>query len=406
MTITGSNTTNFGFQKLGSNDDAGYSTINEVVDGIDTILNASDRLIKASQTPTAAYVITGDGVDWVRGLVVTNSITDLAVTTGKINDLAVTTGKIAADAVTLGTKTSGDYVATITGTANEIASSAATSGEGTTHTLSLVSGATLPGAPTVATAVGGYPQSTTTSRVSTVQYVNDAVANVNSSGSVALSGDVGGTAGATVINGNKITNAMLTTALQAFLVPTGTVSAFAGSAAPTGYLLCDGAAVSRSTYAALWTALGTTSSPYGQGDGSTTFNTPNLKGRTVIGVGVGTEITGVLGTVQGAKEVTLTAAQSGTTAHSHPTTVSETSTGAQTSRGIVNNLSTAGGGSAATMYWGSQTAGLGGDNNGFSTAGNHTHSVGVTVNNSTAASAASAHTNIQPSLPLNYIIKV
>lgn len=100
MTITGSNTTNFGFQKLGSNDDAGYSTINEVVDGIDTILNASDRLIKASQTPTASYIITGDGTDWIRGLVVTNSITDLAVTTGKLNDLAVTTGKIADSAVT------------------------------------------------------------------------------------------------------------------------------------------------------------------------------------------------------------------------------------------------------------------------------------------------------------------
>jgi hypothetical protein len=100
MTITGSNTTNFGFQKLGSNDDAGYSTINEVVDGIDTILNASDRLIKASQTPTVAYVITGDGADWVRGLVVTDSITDLNVTTGKLADLAVTTDKIADSAVT------------------------------------------------------------------------------------------------------------------------------------------------------------------------------------------------------------------------------------------------------------------------------------------------------------------
>ena len=102
MTITGSNTTNFGFQKLGSNDDAGYSTINEVVDGIDTILNASDRLIKASQTPTVAYIITGDGVDWVRGLVVTASITDLNVTTGKLADLSVTTGKINDLAVTTG----------------------------------------------------------------------------------------------------------------------------------------------------------------------------------------------------------------------------------------------------------------------------------------------------------------
>ena len=411
MTITGSNTTNFGFQKLGSNDSAGYSTINEVVDGIDTILNASDRLIKAAQTPTVAYVITGDGTDWVRGLVVTASITDLNVTTGKIADLAVTTGKIASDAVTLGTKTSGDYVATITGTANEIASSAATSGEGTTHTLSLVSGATLPGAPTVATVVGSYPQSGTTSRVSTVQYVNDAVANVNSSGSVALSGDVGGTAGATVINGNKITNAMLTTALQAFLVPTGTVSAFAGSAAPTGYLLCDGAAVSRSTYADLWTALGTTSSPYGLGDGSTTFNTPNLKGRTVIGVGTGTEITGVLGTVQGVKEVTLTAAQSGTTAHGHPS--STVGTGVTITDPGHYHYSYL----PLLPYYGTSNYSPAGNAGQFGYQNTNTStsytsitaaltSGALTIATSTAANAASAHTNIQPSLPLNYIIKV
>ena len=123
MTITGSNTTNFGFQKLGPNDSAGYSTINEVVDGVDTILGASDRLIKAGQTPTAAYVITGDGVDWVRGLVVTNSITDLNVTTGKLADLAVTTGKIDDLAVTNG------KIANATITQAKLISTGGTSGQ-------------------------------------------------------------------------------------------------------------------------------------------------------------------------------------------------------------------------------------------------------------------------------------
>lgn len=413
MTITGSNTTNFGFQKLGSNDSAGYSTINEVVDGIDTILNASDRLIKAAQTPTVAYVITGDGVDWVAGLVVTNSITNLAVTTGKIDELAVTTGKIAANAVTLGAKTSGDYVATVAGTASQIASSAASSGVGTTHTLSLVSGATLPGAPTVATAVGSYPQSSTTARVSTVQYVNDAVANVNASGSVALSGDVGGTAGATVIGGNKVTNAMLATALQAFLVPTGTVSAFAGSSAPTGYLLCDGTPVSRSTYAALWTALGTTSSPYGQGDGSTTFNTPDLKGRTIIGVGTGTELTAALGVTPAgmAASVTLSAAQSGVPAHTHPINASATTDGAGAHTHSVGHTDQVYQGTGPGVWppGNNGVNGYGGGNQGHSvsTDGAHNHTIPAnTAQANTTAAAASAHTNIQPSLPLNYIIKV
>ncbi len=67
-------------------------------------------------------------------------------------------------------------------------------------------------------------------------------------------------------------------------VPTGTVMDFAGAAVPTGWLLCAGQAVSRITYAALYTALGGASSPYGQGDGSTTFNLPDLRGRVTAGL--------------------------------------------------------------------------------------------------------------------------
>ena len=63
--------------------------------------------------------------------------------------------------------------------------------------------------------------------------------------------------------------------------PAGIVMPFAGSVAPDGWLLCDGSAVSRSEYTDLFTAIGTT---YGAGDGSTTFNVPDLSGRVVIGV--------------------------------------------------------------------------------------------------------------------------
>ncbi len=64
-------------------------------------------------------------------------------------------------------------------------------------------------------------------------------------------------------------------------VPTGTVDAFAGSTAPTGYLLCDGSVISRTTYADLFSVIGTT---YGTGDGSATFKLPDLRGEFIRGV--------------------------------------------------------------------------------------------------------------------------
>lgn len=64
-------------------------------------------------------------------------------------------------------------------------------------------------------------------------------------------------------------------------VPTGVVSSFAGSSAPTGYMLCDGSAISRTTYASLFSVIGTA---YGAGDGTTTFNIPDFRGRFLRGV--------------------------------------------------------------------------------------------------------------------------
>lgn len=63
-------------------------------------------------------------------------------------------------------------------------------------------------------------------------------------------------------------------------MPSGAVQAFAMSTAPNGWLKCNGQAVSRTTYAALFAAIGTI---YGSGDGSTTFNLPDLRGEFVRG---------------------------------------------------------------------------------------------------------------------------
>lgn len=64
------------------------------------------------------------------------------------------------------------------------------------------------------------------------------------------------------------------------VVPTGAVVPFAGSRAPVGYLLCDGSEVSRTDYPYLFDTIGTA---YGEGDGLTTFNLPNLQDKFIQG---------------------------------------------------------------------------------------------------------------------------
>lgn len=85
-------------------------------------------------------------------------------------------------------------------------------------------------------------------------------------------------------------------------VAAGAVEYFAGSAAPAGWLACNGAAVSRTAYAALFLAIGTT---YGVGDGSTTFNLPELRGEFLRGLdsGRGVDAARVLGSAQAASRI-------------------------------------------------------------------------------------------------------
>jgi microcystin-dependent protein len=64
------------------------------------------------------------------------------------------------------------------------------------------------------------------------------------------------------------------------LVPIGAILAYAGATAPSGWVLCDGSAISRTDYSTLFTAIGVS---FGVGDGSTTFNVPDLRGRVLVG---------------------------------------------------------------------------------------------------------------------------
>lgn len=96
------------------------------------------------------------------------------------------------------------------------------------------------------------------------------------------------------------------------LVPIGSILEWSGSTLPAGFLWCDGSAVSRTTYADLFAAIGTT---YGVGDNSTTFNLPNRKGKVGVGRDAAQTEFDVLGETGGTKTETLTLAQM--PAHTH-----------------------------------------------------------------------------------------
>lgn len=93
------------------------------------------------------------------------------------------------------------------------------------------------------------------------------------------------------------------TANIATISPIGAIQAYAGSTAPTKWLICDGSAVSRTTYSLLFNAIGTT---FGSGDGSSTFNLPDLRGRTPLGAG---SIAASTMTDENGRELSITAGQ-------------------------------------------------------------------------------------------------
>ncbi|MEY9987472.1 microcystin-dependent protein [Bradyrhizobium yuanmingense] len=185
-------------------------------------------------------------------------------------------------------------------------------------------------------------------------------------------------------------------------VPIGGIMPYAGATAPnSNFVLPHGQAISRTTYPAAFSLMGTT---YGSGDGSTTFNVPDLRGRVVAGVdtmggsaaGRLTDITSgfgdVLGETGGAQSVTLTASQIPSITSTVST--SGTLTGQTNSFLVVQNTSTTGGG-------------------GFTLAGSVANqNIGVSVSGSMSGSATSnntgggAHGNVQPTIVLNYLLRI
>lgn len=193
-------------------------------------------------------------------------------------------------------------------------------------------------------------------------------------------------------------------------VEPGMIFDYGGSTAPTGYLLCYGQAVSRTTYAALFAVLSTT---FGVGDGSTTFTLPDYRGRVAAGkddMGGSsanrlTNQTGgldgdTLGATGGSETHTLTEGQ--LASHTHSFSATTSSGGAHVHEiNFTGHTShnTDGGGNIASGSNSAESI------TAFDTqsSGAHTHTVSGT---SGSAGSGSAHNNVQPTIILNKIIKI
>jgi microcystin-dependent protein len=98
----------------------------------------------------------------------------------------------------------------------------------------------------------------------------------------------------------------------ALLMPTGAITAYISTTAPQGWLVCDGTAVSRSTYSALFSVIGTS---FGIGDGVTTFNLPDTRGKMFVSYNSGDASFNAVGNTGGSKTATLTTSE--LPAHTH-----------------------------------------------------------------------------------------
>lgn len=198
---------------------------------------------------------------------------------------------------------------------------------------------------------------------------------------------------------------VITVPNSAAIIPTGVVQAFAGAeaATPIGWLICGGQAISRTDFASLFAVIGTT---YGAGDGTSTFNVPDLRGRVpggkdnMGGTGANRLTSGIsgltatnLGAVGGDQSLqSHTHTYSGTTGTDYPDHSHNLYDGKQSNSFGWNIF---GGGAA---WW---------QNGSYTTTGanqRHQHNFsGTTANHGQSTFGQSG--NVQPTIILNYIIK-
>lgn len=237
----------------------------------------------------------------------------------------------------------------------------------------------------------------------TALITNTTDSTLYSNGALVVSGGVG-------IQKNLRTNANIFAGGKLYqesylILPPGTVIPYAGGSSPTGFLLCDGASVSRTTYSDLFAIIATT---YGAGNGSTTFTLPDLRQRMIYGVSG----SNALGTTGGSATRTLTTNElpahthTGTalTAGSHNHGVSDPghthSVGIGRDDGNVSSTHgqyPPGDSNSADYYISSASSATGVS---IQVSGDHTHTLSI---NSTGS--GNSFSIINPYLSLNFIIK-
>jgi len=231
-----------------------------------------------------------------------------------------------------------------------------------------------------------------------------------------------GTAPLTVASTTRVTNLNADTVdgyhATDILMPSGAITAYGGSSAPSGWLLCDGTAVSRTTYAALFAVLGTT---YGAGDGSTTFAVPNLQQRFPLGkaaAGTGSTLGGTGGAIDhthtvpahyhgmgSGADLNITSSGATTTttdgAHTHTIQARESST-ASTAASLMRGSATGTTNNTSTLSDGSHSH----------TVNAHTHAsgsfagrIGLVTGGVNGNAEMTSGTSNPPFLVVNYIIK-
>ena len=166
-------------------------------------------------------------------------------------------------------------------------------------------------------------------------------------------------------------------------IPTATIVPWSSSSVPSGFLECDGSAVSRSTYSALFAIVGTT---YGTGDGSSTFNVPDLQDN----VAVGKSNNKALASTGGANTVQTTGNVGGSTANA---TLSEAQLASHSHSTGQAGGGPGGGGVAMNIHRGSQA-----QTNSTGSGGGHSHNMSATFTGDSTSV-------LQPFLTIIYIIK-